>query len=54
MYLLFIVSLYSLSEVCSDFLFLVIFLARRKKLYKYIHNLIEIRAEKEGYYKTKV
>ena len=51
MYLLLIVSLYSLSEVCSDFLFLVVLLARREKLYKHIHNLIEIQAEKESYCK---
>lgn len=53
MYLLFIVSLYSLSEVCSDLLFLVVLLAGRKKFYKYIHNLTEIQAEEEiSYCKT--
>ena len=52
MYLLFIMSLYSLPEVCSDFLFLVVLLARRKKLYKHIHNLREIQAEKGSCSKT--
>ena len=52
MYLLFIVSLYSLSEVCSDLLFLVVLLAGRKKFYKYIHNLTEIQAEEEIYFKA--
>ena len=54
MYLLLIVSLNSLSEVCSDFLFLVVLLARRKKLYKHIHNLRETQAEKESYCKALV